>query len=582
MEPLYLQLNKYLYKLSDPVVKTETNPEGSIFTAIGYIGSDLSNSGNLLDPNNLKSGSVVGNLEFTGGYIQSANYVSGSTGWRLSADGIIRATGAIISGTINASTINIPDTTTANSFHVDVDGNTWWGATIFGAAIASVSKAGAAIFTSIKITGVAAGSSIDGQYLTNLSVATAAIAAAAVTTAKIAANAVTAAEIATGAVGSTELAAGSVVAGKIAALTIVAADIAAGTITGAKIAAVTITAANIAALTITAAEIAANTITAAKITANTITATELSTSITYAGSIVIDTAGLIRSGQTAFDTGTGWFIGNVSGTSKLSIGVGGSTTNSLTWDGINLRAPGFMNLITTGTFNSTSTNATFTAAVTDIITSVAHGLKDGDTMELTTTGTLPAGLSITTPYFVRDKTTDTFKLSLDPFGAVVDITDTGTGTHTWTNKSGSMIVPFTAYTNLKIVIVVPSSTSAGYIAMNFNTDGGTNYGVSSVTDGAAVVNNANARQIINLSGSTSDTNYKYVVCTILNTATVKKVGTFIGYDAGTGAGVGASTATGGFVWNNTTDQITQINVQFAPTARAGFGAGSIVYVYGVN
>ncbi len=76
---------------------------------------------------------------------------------------------------------------------------------------------------------------------------------------------------------------------------------------------------------------------AANIVANSITANELSTSITYAGSIIIDTAGLIRSGQTTFRSGTGWFIGNVSGTPKLSIGVG-STGPEMYWDGTDLIA----------------------------------------------------------------------------------------------------------------------------------------------------------------------------------------------------------------------------------------------------
>jgi len=76
--------------------------------------------------------------------------------------------------------------------------------------------------------------------------------------------------------------------------------------------------------------------------------------------------------------------------------------------------------------------ATFTAATTDIITSTAHGLKNGDMVVLTTSGTLPAGLSTGTVYFVIDKTTNTFKLSLTANGASIDITGTGTGTHTWT------------------------------------------------------------------------------------------------------------------------------------------------------
>jgi hypothetical protein len=67
---------------------------------------------------------------------------------------------------------------------------------------------------------------------------------------------------------------------------------------------------------------------ASSIVANSITANELSTSLLYAGSLVIDTNGLVRSGQTAYDTGTGWWIGNDGGTPKLSIGKSTSTSYS--------------------------------------------------------------------------------------------------------------------------------------------------------------------------------------------------------------------------------------------------------------
>ena len=129
--------------------------------------------------------------------------------------------GAVVASSLTTTHLDIPDTTTANSFHVDVNGNAWWGSTALATAVASVTKAGVATFTNIKITGVQAGSSIDGQFLTALSVASTAVAANAITTAKIAALAVTAAEIAN------------------------------STITGGKIAAATITASNITALTIT-------------------------------------------------------------------------------------------------------------------------------------------------------------------------------------------------------------------------------------------------------------------------------------------------------------------------------------------
>ena len=87
--------------------------------------------------------------------------------------------------------------------------------------------------------------------------------------------------------------------------------------------------------------------------------------------------------------------------------------------------------------------ANFTAAVTDIITSNAHGLKNGDMVVLTTTTTLPAGLALATVYWVIEAATNTFKLSATPVRnyttgipgeifTAVDITDTGTGTHTFT------------------------------------------------------------------------------------------------------------------------------------------------------
>lgn len=76
--------------------------------------------------------------------------------------------------------------------------------------------------------------------------------------------------------------------------------------------------------------------------------------------------------------------------------------------------------------------ATFTGATNDVITSAGHNLSDGDTIWVSNSGgALPAGLTASTTYFVRDRTTDTFKVSLSSGGGAVDITDTGSGTHTW-------------------------------------------------------------------------------------------------------------------------------------------------------
>lgn len=80
---------------------------------------------------------------------------------------------------------------------------------------------------------------------------------------------------------------------------------------------------------------------------------------------------------------------------------------------------------------------TFTAAATDIVTIAAHGLTTGDgPFRLTTTDTLPAGLNLATDYWVSVLTVNTFTLATSYANAIagtpVDVTDTGTGTHTMT------------------------------------------------------------------------------------------------------------------------------------------------------
>jgi len=81
----------------------------------------------------------------------------------------------------------------------------------------------------------------------------------------------------------------------------------------------------------------------------------------------------------------------------------------------------------------TKATTTFTAdAGTDFITATAHGLANGDRIILSNSGgALPAGLATNTFYYVRDKTDDTFKLAATFGGAAINITDAGTGTHSF-------------------------------------------------------------------------------------------------------------------------------------------------------
>jgi hypothetical protein len=89
--------------------------------------------------------------------------------------------------------------------------------------------------------------------------------------------------------------------------------------------------------------------------------------------------------------------------------------------------------------NNNITAGTFTAATTDICTKSAHGFVTGDCVRLTNSGgALPAGLAVDTDYFVIRIDADTFKLASTPANAVagtaVDVTGTGTGTHTLTGR----------------------------------------------------------------------------------------------------------------------------------------------------
>jgi len=97
-----------------------------------------------------------------------------------------------------------------------------------------------------------------------------------------------------------------------------------------------------------------------------------------------------------------------------------------------------------GKYDFTVNSTTFTflpaavSAANDTITKAGHGLVTGDTVLLTTTTTLPAGLSLGTAYYVIVVDASTIKLAssrANAFaGTVVDITGIGVGTHTVTSN----------------------------------------------------------------------------------------------------------------------------------------------------
>ncbi len=96
------------------------------------------------------------------------------------------------------------------------------------------------------------------------------------------------------------------------------------------------------------------------------------------------------------------------------------------------------NLESVSNWNTVSAvTKTFTASdlVLDVITAVAHGLSTGQAVTVSTTTTLPTGLSSTATYYARALTVDTLSLHYTSAGASagtsrVDISAGGSGTHT--------------------------------------------------------------------------------------------------------------------------------------------------------
>jgi hypothetical protein len=111
---------------------------------------------------------------------------------------------------------------------------------------------------------------------------------------------------------------------------------------------------------------------------------------------------------------------------------------------------------------SSRTGIAFTAdSTTDVITKNSHGLLSGDKiMVFNSAGALPGGLSEYTTYFVRDVTTNTFKLAATSAGAAIDLTTNGTGVNSYylataneISKAFSQPIDFTE--KLRGIVVIP-------------------------------------------------------------------------------------------------------------------------------
>lgn len=163
-DTLYQVYDRTLYKqgvTDDPttqMLSTLNSDQGSDNSASVEVAADTLGSGTGVSSTDQGVGYYAGgktkfdNSEI--GYILGIDkgvakfYLGGLTNY-INWDG----TTLTVVGGLSVSSLDIPDTMTANSFHVDSSGNAWWGSTSIGSSTAKILNTGVATFTNANITG---------------------------------------------------------------------------------------------------------------------------------------------------------------------------------------------------------------------------------------------------------------------------------------------------------------------------------------------------------------------------------------------------------------------------------------------
>jgi len=180
------------------------------------------------------------------------------------------------------------------------------------------------------------------------------------------------------------------------------------------------------------------------------TGLEAGTTIT-SGGITLSSGGVIKGGQTAFNTGTGFFLGYESAAYKFSIGSSG---NYLTWDGSTLTVKG--SLVVGNTTLSESNTLNSNQSASDITT----GTLDASTITVTnlsadsiTAGTLNANrINI-----------DGVTLDVDGSGQLI-IANDGVGSAQIANGAVGLTEFASGIQPVQVVSTLPASASEGDMA----------------------------------------------------------------------------------------------------------------------
>lgn len=166
---LYEFVDKSLYRIKDSkeiiddaVEKKVSDISPTSVSAVSSSsnsgGSSSSSGATSTTAESITSGEIQGDLSILDGFLESKGFVSGSTGWRISANGNAEFNDGVFRGAISGATIDIGGADTS-SFHVDANGNLWSGAATYNQSTNpfAVSSAGALRATSGVIGGFTIG-----------------------------------------------------------------------------------------------------------------------------------------------------------------------------------------------------------------------------------------------------------------------------------------------------------------------------------------------------------------------------------------------------------------------------------------
>lgn len=140
------------------------------------------------------------------------------------------------------------------------------------------------------------------------------------------------------------------------------------------------------------------------------------------GGVEVSGGAYARQAVASFNSSSAGFVSNVP---YVDFTATGATWSNIIGVGIYDAASGG-NLLTKAPIGSTVGQCVGSLA-TDIFTCYGHAMLNTDSIVLSGLS-LPGGFSEDTRYYVRDVTTDTFKLALTSGGAAVDLTSNGGAT----------------------------------------------------------------------------------------------------------------------------------------------------------